>query len=128
MNKGADPLTGEVFPYAYYSHKWDTNSQKNVIFTKELLGLKSSVEKWSDISQGIPFTIVTDNDGVFGLLKRASKPKRPTKRSLYEGWLDVISMHHVVRVLKKTNEVFTSDGLSRSFWQDMAVDKEDARA
>ena len=130
MEKGADPLTGEVFPYAYYSHKWDTSAQENYeTCTKELLGLKSSIEKWSEILQGMPFTIVTDNDGVFGLLKRAREPKRPTKRSHHERWLDIISMHQVVRVIKKkTNEVFTSDGLSRSFWQDKAVNEDDPRA
>ena len=70
----------------------------------------------------MPFTVITDNMGVFGLLKQMKdNAKNPSPRMPIQRWLDHISGFQITKVIHRTTrEVFTSDGLSLSFWLEMA--------
>ena len=114
----------EVYPIAYFSRKWDSDAQQNYnACTKELRGLRDCIMKWSSYLLGMPFTVITDNQGVFGLIKRATeKAAPPCKNILHKRWLNDICLHNITRVIHlTTDQVFTSDSLSRSVWMEMAA-------
>ena len=105
-------------PLSYYSESWKTNIQRtdNACF-RELLALKNTLVKHQDLLKGIPFTIITDNMGVFHLLKSLKSGTKKIAR-----WLNIIASFPFNKVLhKSTDEMYVSDGLSRSLdYQDTA--------
>lgn len=69
--EGDEPPFNHVYPIAYYSQKWSTPTARAYDpCTKELKALRESASKWRPILTGMSFTIITDNMGVFGLLKK----------------------------------------------------------
>ena len=121
------PDTKEVYPLAYYSQKWKTQRQRAYDpCRKELKALRESVRKFKEFLMGTSFIVLTDNMGVLGLLKKMQQPKKPSQVYLILRWLNELSSYPIEQVIHRTtHEVFTTDGLSRSGWMDMAVEDED---
>ena len=99
-----------IRPLSYYSEKWKTETQRhdNACF-RELLALRKGLEKHQSLLMGTPFTIVTDNMGVFHMLQnfKSNKPK-------IGRWLNIIASFPFNKVQHKTSgEMIFSDGVSR---------------
>lgn len=121
------PDSKDIFPLAYYSQKWSTAAQRAYDpCTRELRALWGAVQKFRDILLVNPFTILSDNMGVVGLLGRSRLPKNPSPRINYQRWLNDIAMYPWTDVVHlSTNLMWTSDGLSRLIWMELAADDDD---
>ena len=126
-------INGELHPVAFYSKKWQTDAQKAYHAThKELYALYLTTAHFADYLEGAFFTIRADNQGVIRLLKRLADPKKagknpPDKYKLLTRWLIRLSGYNFVVQSASTDEVFTSDALSRSAAMDSAVLEEGER-
>ena len=109
------PDSKKVYPLAYYSQKWKTQRQRAYDpCKKELRALKESVRKFKEFLMGTSFTVLTDNMGVLGLLKKMQQLKKPSPDFLILRWLNESSSYPIEQVIHRTtHEVFMTDGLSR---------------
>ena len=75
-----------------------------------------------------PFTVITDNQGVYHLVKNYAQGKAPANYLLAR-FLGIICSHNIKSIIHKTtNEVFTSDALSRSAHLELNTDEGDPTA
>ena len=92
---------------------------------REMTGLKMATNHFHKTLLGTPFSIVTDNMGVFHLFKRAEAGKLP-QILILNRYLNVILLYPVKNIIHKTTkEVFTSDAMSRSVWMQLATNEND---
>ena len=119
----------EVRPLAYYSKKWSSGPERAADpCRKELSALKQSVSKMGKLLYIYSFTIITDNQGVFYLVKNFAEGKAPGNHLLTR-FLGIICSHNVKSIVhKSTKEVFTSDALSRSAHLELEMEGQDPTA
>ena len=133
-NTGCGPILfqkarGEVQPLAYSSQAWKTNMERvGHTCRKEMDALKRTVLKYDYLLKIYPFTIITDNMGVFHLLRNFAQGKsRKVVVTLH--YLQTKMLHPVEKIIHKaTNEVFMSDALSRMAWHQLAIEEDDPTA
>ena len=117
------------YPLAYSSQAWKTPTERAAHpCRKELNASKRVIEKYQYLLQIYPFTIITDNMGVYHLVKNFAKGKPPRDLILVR-YLQTICIYPILGIIHKgSSQVFTSDALSRMAWLDMAVEESDPLA
>ena len=120
-----------VRPVAYFSKKWRTPSERNAAASRrELKALQLTILHFAKILVGRPFHIITDNQVVLHHIQNAFKdPPRMPSDPVSNRALQAILYYPILSIRHRpTDEVFTSDSLSRSAWMELSPEKGDPTA